>query len=51
LIKASVAIRVSPAGATMRLHQLPKESRYALIGNDGTVTRRSGTTRSDAREK
>jgi len=39
LTSVSVLMVVTPAGATSRLHQLPKESRYALIGSDGAVTR------------
>jgi hypothetical protein len=31
--------RVRPAGATIRLHQLSKQSRKAPIGIDGRVTR------------
>ena len=31
--------RISPRGATMRLHQLPNESRYDVIGTEGVATR------------
>ena len=31
--------RIAPAGATMRLHQLPKPSRYGVIGTEGSVVR------------
>jgi hypothetical protein len=31
--------RMWPAGATMRLHQLPNMSRYGVIGTDGLVVR------------
>ena len=35
---AVLAILIWPLGATIRLHQLPKESRYAAIGSAGSVT-------------
>jgi hypothetical protein len=34
----------------MRLTQLPKESLYPVIGTGGSVTKTSGTTRSEARD-
>ena len=39
-----------PAGATRRVHQLPKASRYAVVGSGGSVVRTSGMTMSEARE-
>jgi hypothetical protein len=35
----------------MRLHQLPKESRYGVMGTDGVVVRKSGVMMSEARVK
>jgi hypothetical protein len=42
--------RILPAGATIRLHQFPKTSRYAATGTDGSVVRKSPVTMSEARE-
>jgi hypothetical protein len=33
----------------MRLHQLPNESRYAVTGTEGLITRWSGRTTSEIR--
>ena len=40
-----------PAGATRRVHQFPKLSRYPSMGTEGLVVRRSGRSRSEEREK
>ena len=42
--------RILPMGATIRLHQFPKPSRYAVTRVGGSVVRRSGRTVSKARE-
>jgi len=36
--------RILPLGATIRVHQFPKPSRYAVIGVSGSVIRVSGLT-------
>jgi hypothetical protein len=42
---------VRPFGATMRVHQLPKLSRYAATGSGGSKIRSSRPTRSETRVK
>ena len=43
--------QVRPGGAVSRVHQLPKASRYGVIGTEGSVVRWSGMIMSDARVK
>jgi hypothetical protein len=51
LTSPSVKKRVVPIGAARRLHQLPNESRYPVLGHGGSVINGSGMTRSWTREK
>lgn len=48
---ASEEIDIRPGGATKRVHQLPKPSRYPEMGTEGSSRMWSGATRSETRVK